>query len=54
MFKRILSATALLALSTAAIAAPADDANAHFKSIAAGSTVTANLEFKGKATGHLY
>jgi hypothetical protein len=37
MYKRILSATALLALSTAAMAAPSDDANAHFKAIAAGN-----------------
>lgn len=36
MFTRILSATALLALSTAAMAASTDDATAHFKSIAAG------------------
>ncbi|OFZ68546.1 MAG: hypothetical protein A2V79_11240 [Betaproteobacteria bacterium RBG_16_56_24] len=37
MYKHILSATALLALSTAAIAAPADDANAHFQAIGAGN-----------------
>jgi hypothetical protein len=37
MFKRILTTTALLALSTAAMAASSDDANAHFKAIAAGN-----------------
>lgn len=37
MFKHILAATALLTLSAAAMAAPADDANAHFKAIGAGN-----------------
>lgn len=37
MFKHILAASALLTLSTAVLASPTDDANAHFKAIAAGN-----------------
>ena len=37
MFKHILATAALLTLSTAVMAGPADDANAHFKAVAAGN-----------------
>ena len=49
MFKHILVATALLAFSTAALAGPTDDANAHFKAIAAGNVEQTMLDYADNA-----
>ena len=49
MFKNIITAAALLTLSTAAFAGATDDANAHFKAIGAGNVEQIMLGYADNA-----